>query len=209
MTGLSPRLVNRIHGGVCAAITQPGPESRRRLIEHFAQAHQVPLSGETAALLARELPVSPRELYACVLQLEMRARAARAHIDERLVKSLLRDEPRPSAPSLPHIARTVARQFGVTVETIRSATRCRRQVVPRHCAMYLSRELTDKSLEAIAEYFSRRNHTTVTHACERIRERLENDAGLRRQLALVRRALCATGLSECEKRVERRSKKER
>jgi len=62
-------------------------------------------------------------------------------------------------------------------------------VIPRQCAMFLSRELTDDSLEKIALYFNRKNHSTVIHAYRQIQNELEKSPGLRQQLSRIKQQL--------------------
>ncbi|MEX0718420.1 MAG: DnaA/Hda family protein [Planctomycetaceae bacterium] len=188
---LEPRLVSRCRGGVSAAIRPPGRESRENLVRHFAATRHIPLSVETAQLVAESRPASPRELLAAVTRLEAESRMRGTRIDLEFARAWLSREAATPGLELKDIARAVARQFGVSVRAMRSGTRQQGHVFPRQCAMYLARELTRNPLSRIADYFGRKNHSTVTHACERVGGRLAEDPALRRRLLHIRQSLGA------------------
>lgn len=74
----------------------------------------------------------------------------------------------PRPPLVSEIQRAVAAQFGIDIREMKSARRARAVARPRQVAMYLSRELTPKSLPEIGRLFGNRDHTTVIHACRQI-----------------------------------------
>lgn len=197
------RLVNRCHGGVCASMELPGRSSRLKLLQHFAQIRQMPVTPEAAEMLADELPVSPRELMATVNQLDTLGRARGGIVDQVFVRRYLDDETKPQPQTLPRIADAVARHFGVSVGEMRTSSRARDQVLPRQCAMLLARQLTSESLGVIADYFGRRNHSTVIHACNRLECELAAKPALRKHLLRIRRSLGAAGSKGRRKRVEK------
>jgi chromosomal replication initiator protein len=189
LKSVTPRIISRCRQGVTAEITLPEKNSRCRLIEHFAAKRQIALPPDIAAYLAESLPVSPRELLSAVLNVEARSRLLKVGIDRSLAEESLHENVGRQTPELRQIVAAVARQFGVKVSSLRHGTRQVDQVVPRQCAMYLVRELTDHPLRHIADYFGGRNHSTVVHACNKVRQLLEQDAGLRQQINHARRSL--------------------
>src|SRR5690606_1893494 len=78
--------------------------------------------------------------------------------------------------SIDYIQDTVAEYFQIDVSDLKAKKRTKNITVPRHVAMYLCRELTEASLPKIGESFGGRDHTTVLHACDRVREMMKNDA---------------------------------
>lgn len=186
---VSPRLVSRIRGGAAAAVESPDDAGRASLLAHFARTHQVPVPMDVCHVLSEALPVSPRELLAVVVGLDAAARHENAKIDRALAERCLRGEVVHDGATLGQVARAVAKQFAVRIRDMRAATREKQFVLPRQCAMYLARSLTDKPLTEIAGYFGRRNHSTVIHACRMIRKGEQSDPILRKHLADVRRRL--------------------
>ncbi len=179
LSNVLPRLLNRCRSGVSASIGLPGRSSRVALINHFARARQIPISDDVAKLLATDLPVSPRELLATVIQIDACARLEGCAFDKQLALRHLESEVKPTPITLSQITRATAREFGVAMSKIRGRERFHGHVVPRHCAMYLARELTGKPLQKLAEYFGRSNHSTVSYACREIRTKMLDDAALR------------------------------
>ncbi|MGI0015805.1 MAG: helix-turn-helix domain-containing protein, partial [Nitrososphaera sp.] len=85
---------------------------------------------------------------------------------------------RPRVVTIQAIQTAVAEFFRIRPEEMRAKRRTKDLAFPRQVAMYLARELTDASLPRIGEEFGGRDHTTVIHACQRVREILRNDAHL-------------------------------
>jgi chromosomal replication initiator protein len=88
-------------------------------------------------------------------------------------------------PTMQRIAQRVSGYFRVHVGTLQSRTRCRNVLLPRQVGMYLGRQLTELSLNAIGEFFGGRDHSTVLHACNKVEQELRSDpvlSGAVRQL---------------------------
>ena len=179
------KLVTRFRAGVTAQIRPPGLAGRVRLLNHFSLARELPLPDEAAEILAGGLPVSPRELWAALAQIESISRQHRQRIDSDLVRRFLRQEVAPPKPRLEEISRAVARQFGISSAQLRSRQQSRVVVVPRQCAMLAARQLTGRSLEQIGHFFGGRDHSTVIHACRRMRELLGQDPELSLNLSQI------------------------
>lgn len=189
LKGMIPRLANRFRGGLCVSVRHPGPASRTQLLSHFCSHLQIAIPQPVLRLFATELAVSPRELLGLLLRFDDLARQQKKMPDARLARAFLNQEIAPRRVAVEDVAKAVARQFGVRLSEIRSPARDHVVAVPRQCAMFLSRELTGEHFSKIGDYFSGRSHSTVLHACNRIRQRLESDAGLRQQLKRVRQIL--------------------
>jgi len=185
LTGLLPRLLSRFRQGVSAAISLPEVGSRQKLLTHFADRNQIPVSKEAVHLLADALPLSPRELLGNLRQLETNSRVHGDPVDIALVKRFLGSDVSRKPPTLHGIARAVSRHFGTKLQELRTENRSQETLLPRHCAMYLARELTDESMDKIAAYFGRRNHSTVIHACRRINELRLEEPTLRQHLTRI------------------------
>jgi chromosomal replication initiator protein len=83
------------------------------------------------------------------------------------------------------IQRAVAEEFGITVQDIKQKRRNKTIVVPRQIAMYLSRELTDLSFPEIGDFFGGKDHTTVLHSYNKIKEALASDATMKEKVEKV------------------------
>jgi chromosomal replication initiator protein len=101
---------------------------------------------------------------------------------------------KPSAsrkPSVPVIKKAVAQHFDIPLETLKAKTSIARVVLARQVAMYLARELTDASLVGIGSFFGNRDHSTVLHACAKVRAAAEADPALKRKLQTILEELSA------------------
>lgn len=197
LPGSPPKLTNRCRWGVCASIGALGQTSRLSLIKHFSETRQIPIPSESAGLLARGLPVSARELLAALVQLDRKARCSGDGIDEAAVRRYLDQEATPREPTLAETNRVVARHFGVKAAVLRGHSRQQAYILPRQCAMYLARSLTQSSLSTIAEYFGRRHHSSVAYACQKIQQIIGEHPEISRHLTEIKTALCTFGEAEC------------
>ena len=189
MPQFSRKLVTRFRSGVTAQLRPPGVNSRIKLLQHFGQARQIRLPDDAAKLLATELAVSPRELWALLTQLESIAREQRQALDSDLVRKFLRQEVSPPKPRLEDVCLAVAKQFGISSSQLRSRKQTRGVVFPRQCAMLAARHLTGRSLEQIGKYFGGRDHSTVIYACRRLTKMLPLEAELRLNLSQIEAVL--------------------
>ena len=185
----SARLINRLRGGLCVAIKPPGKSSRRALIVHFAQQRQMPIPADVLTFLADSAKLTPRELRALVLQLDAACSTLKQPISRALVERVLFEDPGRPAVTLAQISRAVCKHFGVSLKSLRSPTRVQGLLIPRRCAMYLARQLTGEHLQTIAGYFGRTNHSTVVHACKRLKADLPNQPTLQHHIREIHRLL--------------------
>ena len=199
---LPGKLVNRCHGGVCADVALPGPASRTTMLSHFASALQLAVSEDILRLLARQLPLSPRELHGALLTLQNLADCGRRRIDADTVATVVQELSSQAGPGLSDISRVVSAEFGVPVAVMRSPGRVQSTVQARQTAMYLARTISHHPLSTIGEYFGGRNHATVLHACRRAAEQLESDTAYAQRINQVRRQLRSNGFRDCAEAVE-------
>jgi chromosomal replication initiator protein len=164
--GLTPVLRSRLQGGLSVPVSLPGPEARLALLKRFAGQHGLELSAEQAAQLSADAATS-RELLGSLKRL--------AHPQA----NSLGLEPVRSAATMADIAQAVATHFGVRLADLQCTSRRKNLATARSIAMYLARERTPASLNTIARYFGRSDHTTVMHACQKIRTQLTTDAYVR------------------------------
>ncbi|MFV0443816.1 MAG: helix-turn-helix domain-containing protein [Planctomycetaceae bacterium] len=199
---LPGKLVSRCHGGVCAEITLPSNASRTTLLSHFAAALQLPVSEDLLRVLARQLPLSPRELHGALINLRNLADGSRRRMDLETAQAIIRELTAAAGPSIADIARIVSSEFGVAVTMMRSPGRVQSTVTARQTAMYLARTLANQSLNAIGDYFGGRNHATVLHACRQVAKQLTEDQELNHRIQQVQRQLRLNGFRPCAELVD-------
>lgn len=172
--GLSRRLVNRCQGGVLLEMVPPGESSKRKLLNHFAEAQNLVISEEVVQLLARKGPSVPGDLLALIIKI--RQARTPSPISPESVERWLASEGHPV--TLGEVARKVARHYRVKLADLRSANRQASLVAARHVAMFLARELAQTQFAEIGKYFGGRNHASVIYACQRVEELRTNDPAL-------------------------------
>jgi chromosomal replication initiator protein len=185
--GLLPELVNRCHGAVQVPLKLPAVASRQELLQFWTRG--LKLTSEVVPLISQQFDVSPRELQGLATQLKSLAQTKKGVLDADFVRQHLLGQHPQMAPNSSEIAKCVARHFQVTLADLRAKSRRTGLVLPRQCAMYLMRELTNSSLKAIGEYFGGRDHTTVLHACQKLQSILPEQADLRQDLAKIQTQL--------------------
>lgn len=170
--GLEDRLISRFDWGLTVAIEPPELEMRVAILKKKAEVESTKVSDEVAFLIAKNLRSNVRELEGALNRVMAYARFHGKEITLDVAKEALRDilGATNRQISLELIQKTVADYFRIKVADMYSQKRNRAIARPRQVAMWLSRELTDRSLPEIGDAFGGRDHTTVLHACRTIGE---------------------------------------
>lgn len=179
---LEERLRSRFEWGLVSDIQPPDLETRIAILRKKAQLEQLTVPDDVVYYIAERVTSNIRELEGALIRLVAHASLADAPITLDLAQETLKDllpAAQPAAITIQAIQEVVADHYGVTVRDLKLRSRARAVAFPRQVAMYLCRELTNASLPKIGEDFGGRDHTTVLHACEKIRAEAEVDPGLR------------------------------
>ncbi len=181
---LEERLRSRFEWGLIADIQPPDLETKAAILRKKAQAESVRLPDEVSLFIAKNVQSNIRELEGSLVRLIAYASLTGREISLELAQETLKDlnAERAKVITLAAIQRAVADSFRVKVEDLKSKERNQGIVLPRQVAMYLGRIMTVSSLPAIGEAFGGKDHTTVIHACEKIKRRLAADEGFRRHI---------------------------
>ncbi len=175
--GLEERLKSRFGWGLTVAIEPPELETCVAILIGKAQAVGVELPEEVAFFIAKCIRSNVRELEGALRRVIANARFAGRPITLEFTKEALKDLLTLQARlvTVENIQKTVADYFKVRVADLLSKRRSRSVARPRQVAMALAKELTSHSLPEIGDAFGGRDHTTVMHACKRIRELRDSD----------------------------------
>ncbi len=178
---LEDRLRSRFEWGLIADIQPPDVETRIAILRKKAELDGLSVPDEVAEFIAQRIPSNIRELEGALVRVVAYASLTRAPITVDLAAEILKELlpiPASRPVTIQMIQKAVAEHFGLRIEEMRAKRRTKGIAFPRQVAMYLARELTDASLPRIGEEFGGRDHTTVMHACERVKEALTKDAFL-------------------------------
>ncbi len=178
---LEDRLRSRFEWGLIADIQPPDLETRIAILRKKAESEGISVPDEVAEFIAQRIPTNIRELEGALVRVVAYASLTRSPISVELASDVLRDllpPTRARVVTIQAIQSALAEFFGIRVEEMRAKRRTKGVAFPRQVAMYVAREITDASLPRIGEEFGGRDHTTVMHACQRVRESLRRDAHL-------------------------------
>src|SRR3990170_4734226 len=175
---LEDRSRSRFEWGLIADIQPPDLETRIAILRKKAELDGISVPDEVAEFIAQRIHSNIRELEGALVRVVAYANLTRAPITVELASEILK-ELLPSVASkpvtIPSLQKIVAEHFDIRVEEMRAKRRTKGVAFPRQVAMYLARELTDASLPRIGDEFGGRDHTTVMHACERVKEAIAQD----------------------------------
>ena len=178
--GLEERLKSRFVWGLTVEVEPPELETRVAILLRKAEAEGFELDDEVAFFIAERIRSNVRELEGALRLVHANAVFDGVRITTKQVSSVLKRVIAIHARqiTIDQIQRVVAEHYRVTVSDILSKRRSRTLVRPRHVAMYLTKVLTNHSLPEIGKSFGDRDHTTVLHACNKIREAKESNVEL-------------------------------
>jgi chromosomal replication initiator protein len=172
VAGLEERLKSRFGWGLTVAIEPPELETCVAILMSKAQAVGADLPEEVAFFVAKRIRSNVRELEGALRRVlatsRFTGRAVTLELAREALKDLLAAQER--LVTVDNIQKTVAEYYKIRVADLLSKRRSRSIARPRQVAMALARELTNHSLPEIGDAFGGRDHTTVIHACDRVKE---------------------------------------
>ena len=170
--GLEERLKSRFGWGLTVAIEPPELETSVAILIGKAQSVGVELPEEVAFFIAKRIRTNVRELEGALRRVIANARFTGSPLTLDFTKEALKDLLASQARmvTVENIQKTVADYYKVRIGDLLSKRRSRSVARPRQVAMCLAKELTTHSLPEIGDAFGGRDHTTVMHACKRIKE---------------------------------------
>ncbi len=189
--GLEERLKSRFGWGLSVAIEPPELETSVAILISKAQAAGAQLPEEVAFFVAKRIRSNVRELEGALHRIIASSRFTGQPITLDFAKEVLRDLLNLQARlvTIENIQKTVADYFKVRLSELLSERRNRSLARPRQVAMALAKELTAHSLPEIGSAFGGRDHTTVLHACKRVKELQEREPRTREDYSNLVRIL--------------------
>ena len=178
ISGLEERLKSRFGWGLTVAVEPPELETRVAILMKKAEQARVDLPHDSAFFIAQRIRSNVRELEGALKRVIASAHFMGRKIDVDLIRESLKDllALQDKQVSIENIQRTVAEYYKIKISDILSKRRSRSVARPRQIAMALSKELTNHSLPEIGDAYGGRDHTTVLHACRKVKQLCESDA---------------------------------
>jgi chromosomal replication initiator protein len=175
--GLEERLKSRFGWGLTVAIEPPELETCVAILMSKAAMTHVDLPEEVAFFIAKRIRSNVRELEGALRRVAATSNFTGRPITLEFAKEALRDllALQEKLVTIENIQKTVAEYYKIRIGDLLSKRRSRSIARPRQIAMALAKELTNHSLPEIGDAFGGRDHTTVLHACRRIKELRESE----------------------------------
>jgi len=191
LADIHERLVSRFDSGLTVAIEPPELEMRVAILINKARAESAEMPEEVAFFVAKNVRSNVRELEGALRKILAYSRFNQKEISIQLAREALRDllSIQNRQISVENIQKTVADYYKIKVADMYSKKRPASIARPRQIAMYLAKELTQKSLPEIGELFGGRDHTTVLHAVRKIAGERQQLSDLNQQLHVLEQTL--------------------
>ena len=189
--GVEERLKSRFGWGLTVAVEPPELETRAAILINKAEQSGVHLSKDAAFFIAQRIRSNVRELEGALKRVMAHAKFTRRPIDNDLIRESLKDllALQDKLITVDNIQRVVADYYQLKMSDLLSRRRSRSVARPRQVAMSIAKELTNHSLPEIGEAFGGRDHTTVLHACRKVKELEGADREVQRDLKNLYRTL--------------------
>ncbi|CAN7178308.1 chromosomal replication initiator protein DnaA [Acidovorax sp. LjRoot66] len=191
LANIHERLVSRFDSGLTVAIEPPELEMRVAILINKARVEGTEMPEEVAFFVAKNVRSNVRELEGALRKILAYSRFNQKEISIQLAREALRDllSIQNRQISVENIQKTVADYYKIKVADMYSKKRPASIARPRQIAMYLAKELTQKSLPEIGELFGGRDHTTVLHAVRKISGERQQLTELNQQLHVLEQTL--------------------
>lgn len=190
--GIDDRLRSRLNWGLTVEIEPPEFETRVAILTKKVEQYHLELPKDAAFFIAKRFRSNVRDLEGALQRVLASLRLhQKTEITLDFVHNALRDQlaSQDKMVTVENIKKTVAQHYNIKTSDMDSKRRTRSIARPRQVAMALSKELTNHSLPEIGTFFGNRDHTTVLHACRKIKELRTEDAGLDENYRILERTL--------------------
>jgi chromosomal replication initiator protein len=177
LEGVQERLLSRFRWGLSADLSIPDYDTRIEILERKMKNDGVEMPREVIKYLAYNINSNVRELEGALISLLAQSSLNKREIDLDLAKKVLRNFVKTSSKeiTIETIQKMVCEYFDVPYDKLLQKTRKREIVQARQITMYLAKAFTKNSLKTIGEHFGGRDHTTVIHSCQTVKDLMDTD----------------------------------
>lgn len=187
ITSLQERLVSRFGWGLATDIQPPDLETRVAILKKKIEREPVAVPDDVIFFIAQLIKTNIRELEGALIRTIAYSLLEEAPVTVALAQEVLKDLLKEPAKliTVDFIQRCVVEEFGISLQDLKTKKRNKQIVLPRQIAMYLSRELTELSLPEIGELFGGKDHTTVLHSYNKLKEEIQRNPDLKTRVEKV------------------------
>ncbi|MEA5044380.1 MAG: chromosomal replication initiator protein DnaA, partial [Petrimonas sp.] len=191
MQGMEERLLTRFRWGLSSKLERPDKELRKKILKHKILTDGLTISDQVIEFIAENVTENVRDLEGVIVSLMAHSIINNREIDISLARRVMEQNIRfeKKKITVQKIQETVSDFYNVKRELIQSASRKREIVQARQVTMFFIKKHTELSLSQIGVQVGNRNHATVLHACNTIRDLSEVDKGFRSDIEEIERLL--------------------
>ena len=185
---LTAALDSRFAMGLMVELTAPDEDTRFEIIKKLAQDNDLVFEENALRYIAKHFSKNVRELEGAFNKVCAYAELTEQNLDLKLARDVLKCDENVEEISVDSIAKVTAQFYDVDVEDIKGTARGQKISNARHMAVYLAREITEKSFVCIAEYFNKK-HTTIMFAYEKIKKEISANNELANSVREIKQVL--------------------
>jgi chromosomal replication initiator protein len=181
---MQERLLSRFRWGLSADLQAPDFETRMAILEHKMRNDGLELPLEVVKYLAYNVQNNIREMEGALISLLAHSSLVKKDIDLELAKKVLRNIVKTSSKeiTIDTIQKMVCDYYDISYDKLQAKTRKREIVQARQISMFLAKQFTKNSLKTIGDHFGGRDHTTVIHSCQTVKDLMDTDTMIREQV---------------------------
>ncbi|HHT30031.1 MULTISPECIES: chromosomal replication initiator protein DnaA [Petrimonas] len=191
MQGMEERLLTRFRWGLSTKLERPDKELRKKILKHKILTDGLTISDQVIDFIAENVTENVRDLEGVIVSLMAHSIINNREIDITLARRVMEQNIRfeKKKITVQKIQETVSDFYNIKKDLIQSASRKREIVQARQVTMYFIKKYTELSLSQIGIQVGNRNHATVLHACNTIKNLTEVDKGFRSDIQEIERLL--------------------
>jgi len=187
LAGLEERLKGRFGAGMIAEIPEPDVESRIAIIKAKIEQHGFSIPDDIIQYIAENVRGNIRELEGILNMIVCKSQLKGKGVTQGDVRALIKHNIKPNrGVSVEEVVRRIAQYYEIAEKSIYEKTRKKEVVKPRQIIMYMLREEFAVSYPSIGEKLGGRDHTTVIHSCEKIKEEIKSNTALEQEIDHIR-----------------------
>lgn len=181
LEGVQERLLSRFRWGLSADLQMPDYDTKIEILEKKMKNDGLDMPKEVVKYIAYNINSNVRELEGALISLLAQSSLNKREIDLDLAKKVLRNFVKTSSKeiTIDTIQKMVCDFFDVPYEKLLQKTRKREIVQARQITMFLAKAFTKNSLKTIGEHFGGRDHTTVIHSCQTVKDLMDTDSSFK------------------------------
>ncbi len=189
---IQDRLKSRFEWGLSADIQAPDLETRMAILYKKIEPEFQNISQDVIYYIASQIPGNIRELEGALIKIIAYSSLINQEININLAKDVIKDIVKNNSKkpiSISKIKKAIAEYYNIDYESLSAKIRTKEIAHARQVAMFLCRDLTNFSLPKIGENFGGRDHTTVMHACDKVRNDVKRNTDLKSALNQIKTTL--------------------